>query len=265
MSTRYLIAAAFLFGSACGAQADVLPATTSTAQSGFLSSWTTGNGTDVASTGVLGNGTTLVGGGSAGVAQALYQKASANVGATDGKINLSMAEGLNGTYVVKTGNKALAALYGNGVQVMTTAEGTIITDGKSTGSVGGSSSGSTSSGTSGGSQANTGTSTTTKPVASAPTTTTKPSTSTSTTTKPADSTGSDSTVSPALNNGSTDVALGGAVPQLPSEISGNADIGQGLPTAGPAAVNGEVPEPSSIALLMAGMMGALALTRRRAR
>lgn len=259
MTTRYLIAAAFLFGSACGAQADVLPASTSTAQSGFLSSWTTGNGTDVASTGVLGNGTTLVGGGSAGVAQALYQKASANVGATDGKINLSMAEGLNGTYVVKTGNKALAALYGNGVQVMTTAEGTIITDGKPTDSVSGGSSstgGSSSSGSSGGgSQASGSAPTTSKPVASTPTTS-KPVTSTPVT---------DSNSSPALNNGTEEIA-GGPVNQLPSEINaGNGNgIGQGLPTVS-ADASGEVPEPSSLALLAAGMMGALALTRRRAR
>lgn len=259
MSTRYLIAAAFLFGSACGAQADVLPASSS-AQSGFLSSWTTG-GTDVASTGVLGSGTTLVGGGSTSVAQALYQKASANASATDGKINLSMAEGLSGTYVLKTSNKALAATYGDGAQVMTTADGIVISDGKLSDNL--SSGGSSSSGSSG-SQGSNSTPTSSAPVNSKPVAS-KPADSTQTGSKPvASETGSGNNSSPAVNNGGTDVAVGGAIPQLPSEINAGTDIGAGLPTVGPAA-SGEVPEPSSIALLMAGMMGALALTRRRAR
>lgn len=224
MTTRHLIAAAILAGSACGAYADVLPATTSsTAQSGFLSSWTTGNGTDVASSGVLGNGTTLVGGastGNASLAQALYDKASANVGSTNGKINLSVAEGINGTYVVKTGNKMLAALYGDGAQVVTTADGTTVSRDTTSNDVAG--------GGAVGVGANVGTT---------------------------------------AGNGGNANQVSGTTPQLPTAINGGSGSGvnAGLPNAGPAAINGTVPEPSSLALLMAGMMGALALTRRRAR
>jgi hypothetical protein len=210
MTTRHLIAAAILAGSACGAYADVLPATT-------------GNGTDVASSGVLGSGTTLVGGastGNASLAQALYDKASANVGSTNGKINLSVAEGINGTYVVKTGNKMLAALYGDGAQVVTTADGTTVSRDTTSNDVAG--------GGAVGVGANVGTT---------------------------------------AGNGGNANQVSGTTPQLPTAINGGSGSGvsAGLPNAGPAAINGTVPEPSSLALLMAGMMGALALTRRRAR
>ncbi|WP_449405606.1 hypothetical protein [Massilia phosphatilytica] len=120
MSTRYLIAAALLFGSACGAQAEVVSAA---AQSGFLSGWTGGNGADVVGSGVLANGVSLVGGaayGSGNLAEALYQKASASVGQTGTEVKLSYSQGIEGTYLLSTSNAKLAAMLGNGMSVVST-------------------------------------------------------------------------------------------------------------------------------------------------
>jgi hypothetical protein len=62
---------------------------------------------------------------------------------------------------------------------------------------------------------------------------------------------------------------GGAIVQLPipakNDTPGGSGLGQDLPVTlptGPAAV---VPEPSSVALMMAGVLGALGVTRRRKR
>ena len=130
MSTRYLIAAALLFGSACGAQAEVVSAA---AQSGFLSGWTGGNGADVVSSGVLSNGVSLVGGaayGSGNLAEALYQKASASVGQTGTEVKLSYSKGIEGTYLLSTSNAKLAAMLGNGMSVVSTSDGKVVTSGQ---------------------------------------------------------------------------------------------------------------------------------------
>ena len=131
MTTRYLIAAALLVGSTCGAQAEVVSATGTGAQSGFLSGWTGGNGADVVSSGVLSNGVSLVGGaayGSGNLAEALYQKASASVGKTGTEVKLSYSQGIEGTYLLSTSNAKLAAMLGNGMSVVSTSDGKVVTD-----------------------------------------------------------------------------------------------------------------------------------------
>ncbi|GAA4663970.1 hypothetical protein GCM10025794_18700 [Massilia kyonggiensis] len=258
MTTRYLIAVALLVGSACGAQAEVLSATGTAAQSGFLNGWTSGNGSDVVSSGVLSNGVSLVGGaayGSGNLAEALYQKASASVGQTGTQVKLSYSQGIEGTYLLSTSNAKLAAMLGNGKGVVSTADGKVVSD------EGGGGAG-TNAGVGGGSWSG------------APAPNANP---------PKGNSNSDGVNgAPSGNydhgNGATVITPaaggqeGGAIVELPIPAQngkGNdgvgggigGDIGDGLPAAPAAAV----PGPSSVALMMAGMLGAMGIVRRRKR
>jgi hypothetical protein len=270
MTTRYLIAAALLVGSACGAQAEVVSATGTAAQSGFLSGWTSGNGADVVSSGVLSNGVSLVGGaayGSGNLAESLYQKASASVGQTGTQVKLSYSQGIEGTYLLSTSNAKLAAMLGNGMSVVSTSDGKVVTPGQSGGdphgasggfsggAVGGSSGGSTAGG--GGATAGSGASKGGGAV----------------------DVGAivDGAPSGNYNNGATVITpavggqTGGAIVELPIPAqngngnAGGGELDQGLPVGLPAAPAAAVPEPSSIALMMAGMLGAMGVVRRRKR
>jgi hypothetical protein len=262
MTTRYLIAAAFLVGSACGAQAEVLSATGTAAQSGFLSGWTSGNGADVVSSGVLANGVSLVGGaayGSGNLAESLYQKASASVGQTGSQVKLSYSQGIEGTYLLSTSNAKLAAMLGNGMSVVSTSDGKVITPGQSSsgnvnvggGFSGGSSGGSTAAdgGAKGGGSANAGNSVDGAPSGNY-------------------DNGNGATVITPAAGGQT----GGAIVELPIPAqngNGNVGVGVGVDIGGdlgvglPAAPAAAVPEPSSIALMLAGMLGAMGIVRRR--
>lgn len=129
MSTRYLIAA-LLMTSACVAHADV--ATSTPASSGFLSSWTTGNGSSVIGSGVL-NDASLIGGvangSSPSLSQALYQKASANAAQTGGVMKISYSQGIDGMYLTSTSNAMLVAMLGDNVSAVSSPDGAIITTG----------------------------------------------------------------------------------------------------------------------------------------
>lgn len=286
MTTRYLIAAALLVGTACGAQAEVVSGN----QSGFLSGWTGGNGADVVSSGVLANGTSLVGGaayGSGNLAETLYQKASANVGQSGAPVKLTYSQGIEGTYLLSTSNARLAAMLGNGMAVVSTSDGKVVTVGQS-GSVtvgngggfgGGFGNGATGGGASGGGSASNGGGASGGGTAVAGGGSTKGGGSTN------PGNGVDGAPSGNYNNGNGATVItpaaggqeGGAIVQLPipaqnGHAGGNTgngggiggisdDVGVGLPAAPAAAV----PEPSSIALMMAGMLGAMGIVRRRKR
>ena len=298
MTTRYLIAAALLAGSACGAQAEVV----SGAQSGFLSGWTGGNGADVVSSGVLANGVSLVGGaayGSGNLAETLYQKASASVGQSGAPVKLTYSQGIEGTYLLSTSNAKLAAMLGNGMAVVSTSDGKVVTVGQSgSGSVGsgggfgggfgnggtsgGFGNGGTGGGASGGGNASGGGSASGGSGASGGGTAVAGGGSTKGGGPANPGNGVDGAPSGNFNNGNGATVItpaaggqeGGAIVQLPipaqnSNAGGNGGgngggLGDGLPDV-PAAPAAAVPEPSSIALMMAGMLGAMGIARRRKR
>ncbi len=255
MLIRRLVVASLLAGAAT-AQAGTI--TTAAAQpSNVVSGWTTGNGTDVLGSGVLQGNLNLVAGVShtanASLADILYGKVAGSVQQVEGQTKLFFQRGIEANYLLASGHGILAATAGTGKSVVGDAYGAIISDGvsKAPGLTGG---GNQSAG--GGNSA------------------------------PGLVTGGDltSTIPPAgQGNGMNDSTSG----QLPGNGNGNGNgIGNGI---GNGALNGngngigngqgnglgnvanqegqaaEVPEPSSIALMLLGMMGAGAITRRRSR
>lgn len=242
MSTRYLIAAAVLFGSGCAAQADTLPSTDST----FIASWKDSSGNDVASSGVLGN-SALIGGvayGNDSAAQAFAAKVSANLSSG---ASYTLVKGIDGEMLTSASSAQLAAMSGNGVAVVGWDDQRTVTLGQTGSAVSNLAVGSSASvgaATDAGAGAATGAGTTTQ-----------------TGTAVGTAAGSDAAVDTvAGTDAGSNVSAG-------TGAGAGAGTGAALDTAlaDVPVTTAEVPEPSSIALLMAGMFGVLAIGRRRAR
>lgn len=207
MALRHIIFAAFM-ASACAAHADVITSgsSSSSAQSAFLSGWTTSNGTSVLGSGALSGNLSLIGGvaygSSADQAGALMNQASSTLG-SNGQTKLFYTKGIEGMYLLGAGHGILAAMLGTSVSVVGSNGGVIV----GTGSVADVGSGNVV---------------------------------------------SSGTVQVGVGD-TADISTGGTV---------GGDSGTGLQVVQPAAA---VPEPSTAALLLIGMVGAGALTRRRAR
>ncbi|WP_187271526.1 PEP-CTERM sorting domain-containing protein [Massilia arenae] len=125
MSTRHLVVAALL-ACAGAAQADVVSTT------GFQNGWTAGNGTSVIGSGVLGSDVSLVGGVAHGTTGNLIGKASASLSSADAQ-KLFVQQGIDAAYVLSAGNGLLAARYGNSVSVINDGDGVKIVPGQNGG------------------------------------------------------------------------------------------------------------------------------------
>lgn len=226
MTTRYLIAAA-LMASACAAHADVIPSS----GVGVI------NGSSVA--GAVGDSSIVAGvnrgAGSDALVQALYQKVSASVGSD---MKVSLKQGIDGVYVTGLSTAKAAALAGDGMSVISTPDGFKIVDNSSAnGNANGAAGGGANLGTPG-------------PGVNAGT--------------PG---GSNSGSAPGSNSG---VGLGSGAGNM-GNGNGNlgngnvSDIGSGSGSGSGQAEAAAVPEPSTIALMLAGMLGVAGLGRRRAR
>jgi hypothetical protein len=254
MSIRYLIAAA-LMASACAAHADVIPAT----GAGIV------NGSNVA--GAIGDSSVIAGvnraAGSDALVEALYQKVSASVG---NDMKVSLKQGIDGVYVTGLSTAKAAALAGDGMSVISTADGfkIVASAPAASGTGNANAGGGAATGTAG---TNTGSPATGSPLGA------------SLTPMP----GADFTLGNGNGNGNANANANGA-----GNGNGNAngaDNGNGNANgagngnangAGNSNANGngngngngnatEVPEPSSIALVLAGMLGVAGVGRRRAR
>lgn len=273
MLIRQFIVAA-LAASACAAHADVIPSTGSagsTAQGGFLSSWTGANGANILSSGVLSGNVSLIGGisydaaskasasqGTATLADVLYGKASASIGqSADGQTKLYYQQGIDGMYLVGAGHGILAAMLGPGVSVVGSSDGVIISNAKagggaavSSGGGGGSSGGGAGGGGAGAGGGSSGA-----------------------------GAGGGGQGGGAGNGGTTGGSPGATVDHLagggitvtlpvPAQVPPVADVPPpfgGNPQGDDGGQVAEVPEPSSIALVFAGLLGAGGLARRRKR
>ncbi|MBQ5947574.1 PEP-CTERM sorting domain-containing protein [Massilia sp. ST3] len=227
MSIRRLVVAALL-ASAGVAHAEVVTAPS------FLTNWTTGNGTDVIASGALGGNVNLIGGishttggASASLEDVLFGKASASLG---NGTQLRFENGIQGSYLIGSDNGALAARLGNNKSVVNTNDGvTIIDTNPGQVDLGG--------GVDVGVDMGGGATGSTPPAGGG---------------------------KPGLGNGSGTAPGVGPIPgagagQDTSPGQGS-DIGQGADEVGQPA---EVPEPSTVALMLAGVAGAFSLAGRR--
>jgi hypothetical protein len=244
MSIRYLIATA-LMASACAAHADVIPST-----GGIVS------GSNVA--GAVGDSSVIAGvsraAGSDALVQALYDKVSASVGSD---MKVSLKQGIDGVYVTGLSTAKAVALAGDGMQVISTADGFKII--ATTPVSGGGANQSTSAGASAPSS---GLST---PSVSVPST-------------PSVSTGVDVGANTGAGTGTGNANLGvgegtglnDKIDPLPDVIVDNSPsagngTGTGNGQGNQATDAAAVPEPSTVALMLAGLLGVAGLGRRRAR
>ena len=228
MAIRTLIATA-LMASACAAHADVIPSSNG---AGIVS------GSNVA--GAVGDSSVIAGvthgANSEALVQALYQKVSASVGRD---MKVSLKQGIDGVYVTGLSTAKAAALAGDGMSVIATPDGYKIVDNSGAGSNNNATSG-------GGANTSIG--------GSAPGGTPNP---------------TPAVIPPGLGdlpgNGNTTVDVGVDIGVGNGNGNGSGNGNGNGSGSGNGQQTAEVPEPSSIALMLAGMLGVAGLGRRRAR
>lgn len=230
MAIRTLIATA-LMASACAAHADVIPSSNG---AGIVS------GSNVA--GAVGDSSVIAGvtrgANSEALVQALYQKVSASVGSD---MKVSLKQGVDGVYVTGLSTAKAAALAGDGMSVIATPDGFKIVD---TSGAGGSNNATAGGGasTGGGITIPGGGSYGGGNGAGIP---------------PTSGIGVDGSNGDGLGQGNV-----GEIGNGNGGIGGGLGNGNGSGSADDAAA---VPEPSTVALMLAGLLGVAGLGRRRAR
>jgi hypothetical protein len=249
MTTRYLIAAA-LMASACVAHADVLPGTPPPAA-------TVVSGSNVA--GAVGDASIIAGvsrgAGSDALVQALYDKVSASVGSD---MKVSLRQGIDGVYVTGLSTAKAAALAGDGMSVINTsngfkvvqamgANGTPVSVAGSPVGGGGAAVGTPTDGLGNGNASPTGNANANDNATGNP-----------------NATGNANASGSTGGSGSTGSTGSGSDAGLGLGVGGNVGVGTGN-LGNQAAATGTVPEPSTVFLMLAGMLGVVGMGRRRAR
>lgn len=237
MLIRRLVIASLIAGAASAQAGNI--STPAAQPSNLVSGWTAGNGTDVLGSGVLQGNLNLVAGvahnADASLSDILYGKVAGSVQQVEGQTKLFFQRGIEANYLLASGHGILAATAGLGKSVVGSADGAIISDNMAKAPVmvgGGNSTGGAGVGVGGGAGGSVG--------------------------------GGN-----AGGNGSIGGQVGGSIGGGPEQITlppqANVPNDNGVAIPGADAVEGTVPEPSSIALMLLGMMGAGAMSRRRSR